>query len=74
MPTLSMLRPGATHEQATLFAAAMHKMEGWEGNEDKILLSRHEHNGVCLVIGLIAELIQEGQWDIESLRMSEPGS
>ena len=74
MPTLSMLRPSGTHEQAALFAAAMRKMEGWEGNEDKILLSGHEHNGVCLVIGLIAELIQEGQWDIESLRMAEPGS
>jgi hypothetical protein len=74
MPALSMLRPSGTHEQAALLAAAMRKMEGWEGNEDKILLSSREHNGVCLVIGLIAELIQEGQWDIESLRMAEPGS
>jgi hypothetical protein len=67
-PALSLLRPG-NHEQADLFAAAMRQMAGYEGEEGKLLLSARLHNGVCLVIALIAELIQQGRWDIGSLNL-----
>lgn len=68
--SLDFLRPG-THEQADLFAAAMRNMEGYQGEERKMVLSSHEHSGVCLVIALIAELIQQGQWDIGSLHLND---
>jgi hypothetical protein len=70
-PVLSFLRPG-THKQADFFAVAMRKMEGYDGDEGKFLLSRYEHNGVCLAIALIAELIQQGEWDIASVSLPDP--
>jgi hypothetical protein len=33
------------------------------------LLDSRKHNGVCLVIALIAETIQQGHWDIGSLHL-----
>jgi hypothetical protein len=63
---LDFLRPGV-HEQAGLFASAMRQMQGYEGEEGKMLLDSKKHSGVCLVIALIAEMIQQGHWDIGSL-------
>lgn len=61
--TLDFLRPGV-HEQATLFAEAMRDAGTDPAN---LGLDSRKHNGVCLVIALIAELIQQGRWNIGSL-------
>jgi hypothetical protein len=63
---LDFLVPGR-HEQAALFAQAMRDIEGVDPS--KLLLDSRKHSGVCLVIALIAELIQQGHWDIESLHL-----
>ena len=63
---LDFLRPGL-HEQATLFAQAMRNIGGIDPSD--LLLDSRKHSGVCLVIAMIAELIQKGHWDIESLRL-----
>jgi hypothetical protein len=62
---LDFLRPGV-HEQATLFAQAM-RDAGTDPFD--LLLDSRKHSGVCLVIALIAELIQQGHWDIGSLHL-----
>ena len=71
-PMLAFFTPGK-HKQADFFAAAMRKVEGYDGEEGKFLLSRDKHNGVCLAIALIAELIQQGEWDIASVSVWDPG-
>jgi hypothetical protein len=63
--TLDFLRPGV-HEQAALFAEAM-RNAGTDPAD--LLLDSRKHNGVCLVIALIAETIQQGHWDIGSLHL-----
>jgi hypothetical protein len=63
---LDFLRPGL-HEQAALFAQAMRYIAGVDSS--KLLLDSRKHSGVCLVIALIAELIQQGHWDMESLHL-----
>lgn len=61
---MDFLRPGL-HEQATLFAKAMEQTADVDPSD--LGLDSRKHNGICLVIAIIAELIQHGHWDIGSL-------
>jgi len=63
---LDYLHPGV-HQQGDLFAELMRRMEFVDAS--KLSLDSDKHNGVCLVIALIAEAIQQGHWDIGSLHL-----
>ena len=69
---LSVFRPGTT--QGDLLVAAFRLMEGYEGEEGKFLLNSREQSGLCLVIALCVELIQNGHWDIGSLSLYDAES
>ena len=53
-----------------LLPALRHAAEFLRGSERRKM--GINQNGVCLIIGFIAELIQSGQWDLDSLGLSDP--
>ena len=71
-PIPSVFRPGTT--QGDLLVAAFRLAEGYEGQEGKFLLDSGHQSGLCLVIALCTELIQDGAWDIGSLRLYDTES
>lgn len=62
--TFSTVRPG--EEQHKVFIEGLRWIQGGIAGRERRKFGV-EHNGVCMLIAYITELIQSAQWDIDSL-------